>query len=304
MTPEEIALFIEEAYAEIAEDRVVEHLRGCKRCFALYQDSARDSGIWGSSPDVFAPSPEAVTAGRELLSSVRSGEQDDRSRTRRRNISRGWWGRWQYGVGVVGITLVVAVWFGGNRAVTHPSLASDITNPIRVAVERASSYGPMVIPGGENGLGVESTVYRSGFVEENDSLSASMLKLLTTYQAGDPSREVARWLIRGLLATGQVDAARDYSRDARQLYPEDGELTTLAALIAYHDRDYGASEKLLREVVGHDSDDVVALYNLAVTLHEQAQSADAAKILIRISTRHQGPLADRADSLLAVIRRL
>ncbi len=174
--------------------------------------------------------------------------------------------------------------------------------PVRAAIETASKWGRIVIPGGEESLNGRVTVYRSGSVPLNDSLMISLNYLYETYQQGGPSREVTYWLMAGYVATGQVDAARDLlvSDEERTEYLSDSSIAILEALIAYMDGKYNKSEALFRKILEVEPDNPVAGINLAIVLDEQGDDEEAREILLRIQDHHAGsPLAARAQSILS-----
>ena len=298
LTDEEIALFIDKSYADIDVDGVVEHLKRCRRCFDLYRDSARDSAVWSMSPGEFALSAEIANVGK----AVASRDAVFQEKPNATDGSRRSHGGWRYAVAVVTVALVVAaavVFFGeGDRR--EAAAPDHVVGTIQIAVESAAPHWAMIIPGGEMVPAKPTVVYRSGAVVENDSLRSAIKRLIQSYEPGSPDVEVARWLIRGLLATGQIDAAGDYTRDARQAHPNDTELTMLGALIAFRDGDYAGSERLLVDVVAESPGNAVAMFNLAVALYHQGRSTEASDILAQIMSG-PGPLAHRVDSLQKMI---
>ena len=165
-------------------------------------------------------------------------------------------------------------WFGGRDS--QSQLIPEVLVPVQSAMELASARGPVVIPGGENFENVSTQAYRSG-ATTNPELEESLDYLLETYQAA-PDREVAYWLIAGLLSSGQIDVARDYARDARRSYPDDANIGILAALVAYTDGDLVRAETILRAVAEQDKGNIPARINLAVVLIAQDRQEEAREV--------------------------
>ena len=201
--------------------------------------------------------------------------------------------------------LVVGYWFGSFDRFTAGHLDAVMLAPVRGAVETATMWGPIVLPGGERLIDGKGSVYRSGFVPIDDELETSFKYLYDEYQGGNTSPDVAYWLAAGYLATGLVDAARDVCADARRVHPDDLRLSTLDAIIAYLDRDYDRSETLLRAALEKNPDDPVVGINLAIVLEDSGDAAGARDILDRVRADHMGtPFAARADSVLARLNNL
>lgn len=303
LTDEEIARFIDGAQGPPDRTKVLGHLRSCKRCFEIYQDTAICRGLWSFGRSTFESINERADIEKELVSHglMSEGTMEGEARS----VSRpSYKGRLRYRLIAVCVAVLLAVvlWISNVDRMRDPRLDPAMLTPVRAAIETASKWGRIVIPGGEESLNGRVTVYRSGSVPLNDSLMISLNYLYETYQQGGPSREVTYWLMAGYVATGQVDAARDLlvSDEERTEYLSDSSIAILEALIAYMDGKYNKSEALFRKILEVEPDNPVAGINLAIVLDEQGDDEEAREILLRIQDHHAGsPLAARAQSILS-----
>ncbi|UCG52415.1 MAG: hypothetical protein JSW58_02360, partial [Candidatus Latescibacterota bacterium] len=246
-TVEDIARLIEGRLGEIDRARVVAHMRTCKGCFEKYQDSAVLQGLWETGAPGFDSTKELVRAGGHVT--ARDSDTVDTGRVERPSVSRSWFKR-PAPVAAVAAALVFVVvggyWLGSRDRSGIPALDPSVLTPVKAAVETASGWGPIILPGGEDGVGNNGSIYRSGYVRLDDPLNTSLTLLYEEYQRGSPSQDVAYWLVAGHVATGQIDAARDFVADARKRYPNDQRIVVVEAIVAYLDGEYDRSEKLLK----------------------------------------------------------
>ncbi|MFH1756003.1 MAG: tetratricopeptide repeat protein [Candidatus Latescibacterota bacterium] len=271
----------------------------------MYRDSARDLSLWNADPGIFKPTQDLIDLGKGFLpGNVLDRSVEDHGKRPRR------WGlvaplglRYATIAMAVVVLLTGTMWLGRSHLGDASSLDAVITNPVAAAIEVVSARGPIVLPGGENSLAEKPQAYRSASGAVNDSLSASLAHLLKMYQGGDTSRDVSYWLVAGLLASGQVDAARDYGRQALVEHPKDNAIVTLVALVAYSASDYDESQRLLDRVIQRDPDNAVALINLGIVLLEEGEAERARRIFEQIRTQYpDAPLAHRAESLLLTMK--
>lgn len=227
-------------------------------------------------------------------------------------VSTSLFGRWGgktnrlFAVSAVAIVLlVVGYLFGSSDRFTAGQLDAAMLAPVRGAVETATMWGPIVLPGGERLIDGKGSVYRSGFVPVDAELETSLKYLYDEYRDGASSPDVAYWLSAGYLSTGQIDAARDVCAGARQTHPDDLRLMLIDGIIAYLDRDSDRSESLLRVALEKNPDDPVVGINLAIVLGNRGDAAEAREILVHVREQHVGtPFAARADSVLAKMSNL
>jgi hypothetical protein len=206
----------------------------------------------------------------------------------------------------VAVLLVIAGYiFGSFGMMGGGQLDGAMLAPVRGAVETATMWGQIVLPGGERLIDGKGSVYRSGFVPIDDQLDVSLKYLYDEYQEGNASPDVAYWLSAGYLATGQVDAARVVCDGARVTHSDDLRLMTIDAIISYLESDNDRSETLLRHALAEHPDDPVIGINLAIVLGSAGEPEEALDILNRIRAEHEGtPFAARADSVRARIKNL
>lgn len=296
LTAKELNLFLENRCTESEAKKIAGHLRACKECLAAYTDAARNLGLWEADPAAFEAAPELIRMGEELA----AGRAPGRSVRRRGGVGFLRWRMILTGVAPALTVAVVGFWLLSHGLFRdNIRLEAGVTGPVKAAIEIMSAQGPLVIPGGEDGLDDTPQVYRSAFAAHSDSLSGSLDYLLHVYQNGETGRDVSYWLVAGLLASGQLDAAHDYGRQAMLEHPEDDAIVTLVALVAYSSGDFAESKRLLDRVLQRAPGDPVASINLALVLAEQGETKKAMGILEGIRDAHRGtPIGDRAESLL------
>jgi len=282
LSHDEIALLIDGGYSEIDAARVTAHVKSCPRCLELFQDATIHASIYNADPGQFEATSELVTLGEgPALANVSKAGATPMAR---RPLRTGFLGmrRWQTAFSVFVIAIVAAgAWWLGTRS-SQPLFGPEVLQPIQSAIEVASARGPIVVPGGENFEHVNPQVYRSGNVldpEQQAELNETLDVLLAAYQEGSASRELAYWLIAGLFSSGQIDAARDYARDARRSYPDDASIGVLYALVAYTDGDLSRAEVVLRDIVEQDTGNIAARINLSVVLIELGRVDEARQVL-------------------------
>jgi hypothetical protein len=276
-------------------------MRACTRCFDAYQDAVLLRGMWTSDESAFAPAHDLIAAGRQLTpgGAVRSEVEAWRKQTRpgllrARRLSI---------VASCAVVVLIAVILlmrpseigrVGDEALNYANLL-----PVRNAVETFSTRGHLVLPGSEHALDETDIAYRSGFVPLSDPLESSFRLFHQAFQDGDSSADLVYWLISGYIATGQIDAARDFLSHPRVVRVKDSRIIILKAIVSYLDQKYDQSEAQLRDLIKENLDHPVASINLAIVLHEQSMAEESRAILNRVARDHAGtPLATRAQSIL------
>ncbi len=299
---DDIARLIEDHVDGASRERMLEHLRVCKRCFAVYQDCVVERSV----PDVEGlldePEDDLVEAGMKILESEQAAADTYTARPSRRWSVRAW--RLAAAAVAVGFVLAGVYWSLLVRGERNPVLDAEILAPVEAAVGEVSKLGQFVLPGGEKYLNGSISVFRSSSVTLNEPLKSSLQYLFDTYQAGSELSDVAYWLVAGYVATEQIDAARRYLPDARERFPDDSRLVVMDAIIGCLDGQYDRSEKLLRSVLRAHPEDPTVLINLAFVLDEGGKAAEAQGILKQIQRLHPGtPFAKRAEAALARFQR-
>jgi hypothetical protein len=299
----EIMSLLEGSLGEGDRARAKAHLRCCARCSESYRDSAVVRGLWVDDEAAFSPTGELAATARAALrlqpeGTVRETDIRQAPHSRRRPYRR-----WVFATAAAVAAIVVGlVWLPrhGDGPGMGPPIDAGVLSPVRTAIEAVSARGEFVLPGGERALGALSPVYRSGFVPLSDSLSLSMERLRQSFQEGDSSPDLARWLIGAYIATGQMAAARDLAGHPLVSESSDWRVVVMKALVAHMEGDRGEAEALLRGVLESDPDNPVALIDLAVVLSEEGREDEARNILTRVSEAHAGtPLATRAMTILS-----
>lgn len=291
----DIARLIEGSLDEAAAERVREHIRSCGRCFEVYQDAALYARLFESGGTMFASTNDTVAMGIAVPPDARVAATDRGTRRRPSLIRRP---AFRFAAACVVLLVAALVWLD----VARRSGGYAPPPPVRAAVETASGWGPLVLPGGERRLDSPGTVRRSGAVPASDSLEYALDRLSARYRDGEGGGEVAYWLAAGTYATGRIDIARDITAEARERHPDDARIAVLEALIAYTDGDHDRSVQLLRRVVDADSTDAVALFDLAVVLAARGEEDEARTRLEQAARLASGtPLAARAREVLSDI---
>ncbi len=304
MTVDDIARLLEDRLGDIDRAIVLAHVRTCKQCHELYQDSAVELGLHESGMAEPMDTPDGLVAdGLRVVGEVQTGREADASRHGR--IWRNWKTR---AVTVAAVFLVIAVgaWFSVRIAgqLTRSGLDPDVLGPIKVAVAEYSMTDVFVLPGGEAFIGGSSPVYRSVRGSRSNSdyerVDISLDTLYDRYESGGETPDVAYWLVAGYLSTHRLGSARVYIADARKLFPEDARLMVLDAIVAYMDGAIGRSEGLLRTAQAAHPRDPAILIDLAIVLGEQQKSTEARELLEKVRELNKNTaIAGRAEAILS-----
>jgi tetratricopeptide (TPR) repeat protein len=281
--------------------RIWDHIKTCKRCFDVYRDSCVNLGLWMAGESDLELKDDLIRAGVALAREGQSGANARAGKNRPKfpfNIRK--IRRLSLAAAVVAVVAIAAaVWLGDIGQQSRPGLRDELLAPVRAAVETASNWGTIVLPGGERSLELETHVYRSGYVPLSEPLESSLDSLYVAYRGPNRSSDVAYWLGAGMFATGQIDLARDLVDDAKVNYPDDPRIATLEALIVYTEGDYKQAETLFENILDSTPDDPVAGIDYAVVLVELGKHNQARTELNDVVARHPGtPLAQRAKAIL------
>ncbi len=305
-----IARLIEGRLGEIDRARVLAHLRTCKQCHEVYQDSAVEFGLHESGALTSKETPDDLVAAGMLV--------PDAKCVRRRAGGIGparynrTWSNWKLRAVAVAAVVAVVVWGGWislrvfDRTSPVP-LGIEILGAIEAAVETYSGANGFVLPGGEDFVSDSVPVYRaipgSQFTKSDEPLDSAIDSLHDMYEAGGESPDVAYWLVAGYLATHRLGSARVYIADARGLFPDAPRLMVLDAIVAYMDGAVDRSEDLLRSAQDARPDDPAILLNLAVVLNEQHKTTEARELLDNVRERHRNtPIGERAEAMLSELQ--
>ena len=293
LTDEQLASLADDSLAGADRGLLIEHLRSCPACHEAFRDTVRYRAMLLSDASVFRAPDDAVRAARRI------GE------SRRRTESRALPGvRWLLTPGRLAglaaaalVVTAVGLWQAGYGPMRNDY--RDVFQPLRQAAVNASSEGSIVLPGTEDVAATSAPLYRTGRVEPDAAIQAALSELMGAYQ-DRPSPDIAHWLISGCLATGDVERASIYARDARLRFPADTRFTVLDAIVAYRSDDMERAERLLQSALESDPENGAAMLNLALVQYETGQLASARRTLELVRTHFPGsPLEVRATVLIS-----
>lgn len=293
LTEEQLASLADDSLTGADRGLLLEHLRSCPACHEALRETVRYRAILLTDASVFRAPDQAVRLARRI------GE------ARRRPEPRALPGiRWLLTPGALAglsaavmIVAAVGLWHAGFRPAGSDYDA--LFQPLRQAAASASSEGSIVLPGAEDAAATTTPLYRSGYVEPSEAIETALDELMRAYR-NDPSPDVAHWLITGYLATGDVERASIYTRDARLRFPDETRFTVLDAIVAYRSDDMDRAERLLTSALDSDPDNGAAMLNLALVQYEMGQTDSARRTLELVKSHFPGsPLEQRANVLIA-----
>jgi tetratricopeptide (TPR) repeat protein len=292
LSVDEIAVLAEGEIGARERDAALGHLATCRSCMAVYADAVRYRAAWLARPDLFR-TPETLV--RFALEALRRDDAPPTRRTRPpASIAP---------MVAVAAAFVIIAGLGFGWGLFGRGRAGDkeLPAPIRAALETSSATG-LVIPGGERGADTPPPELRSGDAVAPPDLATAVEQARTRYESGHRAPEDGYAVAAGLLALGQLDAARGYSDEARRRAPEDFRLHVLAANIAYRSSDLAAAERELRSALEIRHGDPVASLDLGLVLAEQGQRDAAIDVLTTLAPGGSDPLSTRARRELAALR--
>jgi tetratricopeptide (TPR) repeat protein len=301
LTEEEIIRLINRSGGN-DDERLYRHLLRCDKCLAdyKYMVQTKIASYEGRLPEEVRRS--LIEVGDAVAQRAKKTHAESPARHRPVPPVR----RRAAALGVPAALLVVvvaAVWFWWTT-VGPPAVGGSVTEPIHAAMTAFSNRALVVLPGTEDGISASNGKYRSGpATVVDDSVLAALENLSNRYGNGDESRDVIYWLIGGYFATRQPEPARDVARRAVQLYPDDAELATMAALAAYYSGDLDTAEQQLRQVLRRHPDYAVAAVNIGVVLFERGEFDAAEAALLPVIDALPGTgIANRTQRLLEIRR--
>jgi len=271
-----------------------EHLARCRSCTAAYAEAVRYRAAWLANPSAFRPTRALVDAGLRSRSQDTSIEHPVRtapsSRVRRN--------RWIAAGAMITLVAAVAIVVGVvrmDRRIASP----DLPAPIRAALEASSARG-LVLPGGERGAIRASPIDRSG---GTGAVSEPVKQAIEAYERGLRTSEQTYVVGAGLLAGGQLDAARGYVEEGLQHHPNDVPLLVLSADVAYRASELPSAERALRQALATRPRNAVVSIDLAIVLAESGHTQEAERLFRNVARGSAEPLAERARQELARISR-
>jgi tetratricopeptide (TPR) repeat protein len=260
------------------------HLASCPECRDAVRESELWLATWTSQPEAFADEANARRATRSFLRDLSAGAPAG---------SR--WRRWALtGSALVAAVLAFLIWKPNDDRLPF-SIA-----PVTTAIEETALTSRVLIPGAENADLKERDAFRSGVAQPSPETDAALHRLVEAYLDGSGDEDVAATLVAGYLATGQLGSARDFVKDARARYPDDGRLLVLDGLVAYLEGRTNEAEDLLRSALARDPRDSVAMVNLAQLLSDTGRRDEAVSLArsVRDDAR-SAVLVARADAILS-----
>lgn len=254
-TPEQIATLLDPSGPRTGEVELRAHLAACRRCFGLFTEMAEThlTAEWSEPGD---PVPA------DLVGAVKAMNDARPPRSTRPGIPVAAW------AGIAAVVLAgSALWFVRD----HDEIAT-----VRRAVAEASAEG-MVL--------TADVADPGGAVRASGAGSAALTRELKTLarrnEAPGASAEDAYWLAAGMLVEGDPFAANSLD-DAITRFPGNARLENLAAVAAFRAGRFDEAKRRLDEILRHDSDDPMALFNRAVLARKGGTPADLEHALNRL----------------------
>lgn len=317
---DEIARLLEGRVGEIDRAAILAHLETCRRCRELYLDSAVEIGFQRVGSPSYSSSKktkELVGLGMKVPAGVDAAPRPSDGGPEK-VMAPGFWTGWRVRAAAVAasvVFIVAAGWYGVRMYEESRGLrvSAEVLQPIQDAVGEFSRQNQIVLPGGESYLDDDAPVFRSLRGSMNDPFSAHLKGLLSEFDGGSRSPDLAYWAVAGYLASGDVRTASIYVARARERFPQDPRLQVLDGVVAYCDGDLPKAERLLREFVKCSPDEptsgprgdsltAIAQMNLALVLRDQRNFSEAREILSGVRSRHAGtPIAERAGEIEATL---
>jgi hypothetical protein len=183
------------------------------------------------------------------------------------------------------------VWL--SSAHRAPTLGFTLPSAVRAASEWSSSRG-LVLPGGERLADQPAPGLRSGDAELPPGLEREVDSLIAVYERGIRTSDVAVQVVQGLLALGDLGAARNYAREGLGRWSGDVALLTSAADVNYRASDLRAAEGLLRDALERAPRDPLVALDLALVLRQQGDVKESTALLARAARGSSPPVAARA----------
>ncbi|HEX5133408.1 MAG TPA: tetratricopeptide repeat protein [Candidatus Krumholzibacteria bacterium] len=293
LTDEQLASLADNSLEGADRGLLLEHLRACPTCRETFRDTIRYRAMLLADASLFRAPDDAVRDARRI------GEGNRRREPR---VLPGI--RWLLTPGALAgltaaamVVTAIALWQSGYGP--HRPDYARLFQPLQQATASASSEGSIVLPGAEDVAATASPLYRSGHVEPSEAIDSALDELMRAYR-NRPNQEIAHWLITGCLATGDVERAAIYARDARLRFPDESRFVVLDAIVAYRSNEMDRAEHLLQSALENDPDNGAAMLNLALVQYEMGQADSARRTLEMVRAHFPGSALDaRATALIA-----
>ena len=281
LTHDELALLVEGRAGDAAEG-FRNHLSHCKSCYEAYQEAVefRARALAGKEPH--AP-PELIQNGRNVP--LRRGKKKGVTRRPRGRVIIASLG---------GLAVLATVWVLFGPGVAEKSLTSVDVAVVQKYLAANSGQG-LVFPelsGAEAG-----PTYRGAPASAEVERVVGELKKAYQEKRASAADDLF-WLAAAELASGRLDSARPYLREALAAHPEDARFLKLDAILAYRDNRLTDAEADLRKVLQKDANDSEAEYNLGLVLIEKGNTAEGLSHLQRVSEDKESPLHERARAVI------
>ena len=289
LTNDQIAALADDSMEEAQRAFLIEHLRQCEACHDEFQETVRYRCILLADATVFRAPDDAVTMAKRISLDRHAGATAHRARR--------FAPRMGFALAAAAVLVAAAaVWHSGIRPGARGN--DQWFEPLQNAAASASAEGSIILPGVES-TSITSPLHRSGFVEKNAAISSALTELARVYgEHAEP--DVAHWLISGFLATGDVESAGIYVRDARLQFPDDTRFLVLDAIVAYRSSEMDRAERLLQTALESDPRNGAALLNLALVQYEIGRWDSARRTLQMVRSQFPGsPLEARAATLIS-----
>lgn len=293
LTDEQLASLADDSLSGSGRGLLMEHLRSCPDCREALRETVRYRAMLLADASIFRAPERALQDARRIA---------ETSHRREHRVFPGI--RWVMTPGALGglaaavmIVAAVALWQAGFRP--NGTDYDELFVPLRQAAASASAEGSILLPGVEDAAATTLPAYRSGRVEAGKAIQSALDGLVRAYR-DHPDADVAHWLISGYLATGDVERASIYTRDARLRFPDQARFTVLDAIVAYRSDDMDRAERLLQSALESDPDNGAAMLNLALVQYEMGQVDSARRTLEMVRSSFPGsPLEARASTLIS-----
>jgi len=257
------------------------HLTECRSCMAAYADAVRYRAAW------LADRP-ALASDDEALRWARSGPKfrSAADRTWVQSVKR---------VLPIAAAAAFVMWLAASQlAGGAPSLSFELRPAVRDAAERSSARG-LVLPGVADGADRSRPELRSGQAATSPRLEREVRDAIERYERNGTNADAGAGVVAALLATGEIDAAREYARECLRRFPGHVPLLVFASDASYRSSDLPRAEELLREAARRAPHDPVVTLDLALVLRQTGRDREARELLMRVTKSRLPSLAARAS---------
>lgn len=265
------------------------HLVTCRSCMAAYADAVRYRAAWLADSEAFDVPDDAL----RLASRHGPPGASPARRHLPGIVSR-----------VLRIAAAMVVVAGASvfwLASRTPSLDFELPPAVRQAAEVSSARG-LVLPGATVSADRAQDELRSGGFVSSPGLDREVGTLLEEYENA-PSPERGARVLAGLLATGEIHAARAYAGECLNRFPRHVALLVFASDASFRANDLAEAEQRLRRAARLAPGDPVVALDLALVLRQLDREDEARPLLLRVSESRVPSLAARATRELSHTRR-